>query len=262
MPCIKILNGLNMEQIGNTIDMSKGKSAGEVMDEFKKEVVKKPNPLWEKKVNVTLTYAEWTSVLNFCDFPTPKPTHLTDQIRKAIKEQTIKKETEPVKENPELFADAEEEEDEPVIKAVPIVDDICEECNKPIEITGMFSVCYFNNKKCCGPCVVNLMEGKKNKCIVNKKPPTPIQSDSSDEEEEDEIQEQINLKEIWKQLIQDLNKYGITKASKSQTYALQRNLRKGHIYKIHTTKKSVIIRFFNDKHLTKETGKNVFPKQN
>tara|TARA_R110002096_G_scaffold297059_1_gene491599 strand:- start:34 stop:810 length:777 start_codon:yes stop_codon:yes gene_type:complete len=258
------MNGVNMQQIGNTIDMSKDKSVGEIMDEVKKEIVKKPNPLWKKKVNVTLTYAEWTSVLNFCDFPTPKPTHITDQIRKAIDEQTSKKKTEPVKENPELFDDAEEEEDEPVIKAVAVVEDICEECNKPIEITGMVSVCYFNNKKCCGPCVLNIMEGKKNECIVNKKPPTPptpIQSDSS-EEEEDEIQEEINLSTVWKQLIQDLTKYGITKASKTQTYSLQRNLKKSFIYKIHTTKKSVIIRFFNDEHLYKEIGKNIFPKQN
>lgn len=257
MPSIKILNGLNMQQIGNTIDMSKGKSVEKIMDEFKTEIKKPVNPLWSKKINVTLTYAEWTSVLNFCDFPTPKPTHITDQIRKAIDEQTEKKE------NPELFADAEE--DEPVIKAVPVEEQICEECNKPIEITGMVSVCVFGDKKCCGPCMLNFLEGKQNKCIVNKKPPTPptpptpVESDSSDEEE---VEEQINKSEIWKKLVEDLKNYGITQASKSQNFALNRNLGKGHIYKIHTTKKSVIIRFFNDKHLTKEVGKNIFPKQN
>lgn len=258
-----VLNGSNMQQIGNTIDMSKGKSVEKIMDEVKTEINKPVNPLWSKKINVTLTYDEWTSVLNFCDFPTPKPTHITDQIRKAIDEQTSKKETEPVKDDPKLFADAEE--DEPVIKAVPVEDDICEECNKPIEITGMVSVCYFNNKKYCGPCLLNIMKGKKNKCIVNKKPPTPtpptpVESDSSDEE--DEIQKQINLRKIIEELVEDLKNYGITKASNSQIFALKRNLIKGHIYKIHTTKKSVIIRFFNDIIDTVPLGKNIFPKQN
>jgi len=258
MPSIQIINGLNMKQIGNTIDMSKGKSTGEIMDEIKKEIVKRPNPLCEKKVNVTLTIDEWESVLNFCDFTTDKPTHIINQIQKAIDEQTSKKEPEPVKDDPELFADAEE--DKPVVNAVPVIDDICEECNKPIEITGMVSVCYFNNKKCCGPCVLNIMERKKNECIVNKKPPTPIQSDSSDEEEEDEIQKQIDLSKVWEQLILDLKDNGIIKASKSQLYALKRNIAKSHIYKIHTTKKSVIIRFFYDE--SKIVGKNIFPKQN
>ena len=38
MPSIQIINGLTRKQIGNTIDMSKGKSAGEIMDEFKKKL--------------------------------------------------------------------------------------------------------------------------------------------------------------------------------------------------------------------------------
>ena len=199
MPSIKIVNGLNMEQIGNTIDMSKGKSVEKIMDEFKTEVVKGLTPVIDYKSKYERMKKLNEELLNDID-------ELQNKVNYLEKQKEKKEEPKTEQVNPELFADAEE--DEPVIKAFP------------------------------------------------------VESDSSEEEEEDEIQEKINMDQIWKQLIEDLNKYGITKASKSQNFALNRNLGKGHIYKIHTTKKSIVIRFFNDKHLTKEVGKNIFPKQN